>query len=95
MERMMERITIANKDPPKENQLPPQIRNPNLRRNPPQIRQTEPRDQRDQRGPDQQIRPLLQENYVDEGEEIIKELYDFHNNLMDVHDNDFIFLTQE
>jgi hypothetical protein len=58
---------------PRENQPAPQIRNPNFRRNPPQIRQREPRDQREQRGPDQQIRPPLQENYVDEGEEIIED----------------------
>jgi hypothetical protein len=44
---------------------------------------------------DQQIRPPLQENYVDEGEEIIEELDDIHINLMGVNDNDSIFLTQE
>jgi hypothetical protein len=63
MEKMMERLTITDRNPPRENQAAPQIRNPNFRRNPPQIRQRDPRDQREQRGPDQQIRPPLQENY--------------------------------
>jgi hypothetical protein len=53
MEKMMERLTITNRNPPKENQATPQIRNPNFRRNPPQIRQRDPRDQREQRGHDQ------------------------------------------
>jgi hypothetical protein len=95
MERMMERLTITDRNPPRENQAAPQIQNPNFRRNPPQIRQRDPRDQREQRGPDQQIRPPLQENYADEGEEIIKELDDTHINLMGVHDDESIFLTQE
>jgi hypothetical protein len=38
MERMMERLTITDRNPPRENQAAPQIRNPNFRRNPPQIR---------------------------------------------------------
>ena len=92
---MMERLTIADRNPPKENQVAPQIRNPNFRRNPTQIRQRDPRDQREQRGPDQQIRPPLQENYVDEGEDIIRELDDTHINLMGIHDDESIFLTQE
>jgi hypothetical protein len=37
----------------------------------------------------------LQENYVDEGEEVIEELEDTHINLMGIHDNEAIFLTQE
>jgi hypothetical protein len=44
MERMMERLEITDRNPPRENQPGPQIRNPNFRRNPPQIRQREPRD---------------------------------------------------
>ena len=44
MERMMERLTIAERNPPRENQATPQIQNPNFRRNPPQIRQRDPRD---------------------------------------------------
>ena len=47
MERMMERLTIAKRNPPIENQPAPQIRNPNFRRNPPKIRQRDPRDQRE------------------------------------------------
>jgi hypothetical protein len=72
MERMMERLTVAEINPPRDNQAAPQIWNPNFRRNPPQIRQRDPRDQREQRVPDQPIRPPLQENYVDEGEETIE-----------------------
>jgi hypothetical protein len=59
MERMMGRLTIANKNPPWENKAAPQIRNPNFRRNPPYIRQRDLRDQREKRGPDQHIRPPL------------------------------------
>jgi hypothetical protein len=95
MERMMERLTIAERNPPRENQPAPQIRNPNFRRNPPQIRKRDPRDQREQRGLDQQIKPPLQENYADEGEEVIEELEDTLINLMGIHDNEAIFLTQE
>jgi hypothetical protein len=95
MERMMERLTVLDRNPPRENPLAPQVRNPNFKRNPHQIRQKDPRDQREQRGLDQQIRPPLQENYADEGEEVIEELEDTHINLMGIHDNEAIFLTQE
>ena len=54
MERMMERINITDRTPPRENQTGPQIRNPNFRRNPPQIKQ------REQKGPDQQVKPPFQ-----------------------------------
>ena len=91
----MDILQINDRNPPRENHPAPHIQNPNLRRNPPQIRQREPKDQREQRDLDQQIRPPLQENYVDEGEEITKELYDIHINLMGVNDNDSIFLSQE
>jgi hypothetical protein len=83
MERMMEILKINDRNPPRENHPTPQIQNPNFRRNPPQIRQREPRDQRKQRGPDQHIRPPLQENYANEGKDII-ELDDIHINLMGV-----------
>jgi hypothetical protein len=95
MERMMERLDIIDRNPPRENQPGPQIRNPNFRRNPPQIRQREPREQREQRGLDQNIRPHFQENYADEGEETIEGLDDVRINLMGINDNDSIFLTQE
>ena len=88
----MERLIVSERNPPRENQLAPQIRNPKFRRNPPQIRQRDLRDQREQRGPDQQIRPPLQENYANEGEETIEELDDMHINLMGVHDDKAIFL---
>jgi len=95
VEIMMERFMVLDRIPPIDNTPAPQIQNPNFRRNPPQIRQRDPRDQREQRGPDQQIRPPLQENYVDEGEGVIEELEDAHINLMGIHDNEAIFLTQE
>jgi hypothetical protein len=95
IELMLERMTVSDRNPPRDNTPAPQVRNPNFRRNPPQIRQRDPRDQREQRGPDQQIRPPLQENYVDEGGEVIEELEDTHINLMGIHDNEAIFLTQE
>jgi hypothetical protein len=53
MERMMERLTIADRNPPRENHPAPQIRKPNFKRNPPQIIQRDLRYQREQRGPDQ------------------------------------------
>jgi hypothetical protein len=95
MERMMERLTITERNPPRDNQVAPPIQNPNFRRNLPQIRQRDPRDQREQRGPDQQIRPPLQENYADDGEEVLEEFDDTHINLMGIHDDESIFLTQE
>ena len=61
MERMMERIKLNEITPPKENQPNPQNRNrnPNFRRDPPQIRQ---------RDNAQKSRPPFQDNYVDEEE---------------------------
>jgi hypothetical protein len=47
VERMMERLTVTERNPPRENQPAAQIQNPNFRRNPPQIRQRDPRDQRE------------------------------------------------
>jgi hypothetical protein len=60
VERMMERLTMLDKKLLRENPPAPQLQNPKFRRNPPQIRQRDPRDQREQRGLDQQIRPPLQ-----------------------------------
>jgi hypothetical protein len=101
---LLERSNISDKNPPRDDTPTPQIRNPNFRRNPPQIRQRDPRDQRDQRdlrdqreqrGLDPPIKPPLQENYADDGEEVLEELEDTHINLMGIHDNEAIFLTQE
>jgi ribonuclease HI len=101
---LLERSNISDRNPPRDDTPAPQIRNPNFRRNPPQIRQRDPRDQRDQRdlrdkreqrGPDPPIKPPLQENYADDGEEVLGELEDTHINLMGIHDNEAIFLTQE
>lgn len=76
MERMMERININDRNVPRENTTVQQNQNPNPRRNPPQIRQ------REQRGLDQQIRPPFQENYADEGGEVIEEVEENNINLM-------------
>jgi hypothetical protein len=86
MEKMMERLTIIDRNLPRENQAAPQIENPNFRRNPPQIRQRDPRDQREQWGPDEQIRPPLQENNANDGDEVIEEFDDAHINLMGDHE---------
>lgn len=66
MERMMERININDRNVPRENTPTQRNQNPNRRRNNPQIRQ------RDQRGLDQQIRPPFQDNYAEEGMEVIE-----------------------
>jgi hypothetical protein len=47
VELMMEVITVSDKNPPRDNAPSPEVRNPNFRRNPPQIRQRDPRDQRE------------------------------------------------
>lgn len=61
MEKLMERINLNERTPPRENQPNPQNRNRNQNfiRYPPQIRQREI---------DQQIRPPFQDNYMDEEE---------------------------
>jgi hypothetical protein len=47
VERMMERLTVSERNPLRDDPLAPQVWNPNFRRNPPQIRQRDPRDQRE------------------------------------------------
>ena len=66
VERTMERINLNETASPTENQLAPQNRNQNLRRNPPQIKQ------REQRDPDQKIRPPFKENYVNYDGKIVE-----------------------
>ena len=85
----MERIDLNERDTPRENQPTPQNRNQNIRRNPPQIKQ------REQRGPDQQIRPPFQENYADDDGEVVEEVDDNHINVMGINDDETVFLTQE
>ena len=60
----MEIISIADRTLPREDQGVSQIRNLNLRKNQPQIKQREWRGQNDQ----QHIRPPFHENYA--GEEV-------------------------
>ena len=65
--RVMERINLSLRTPPRENQanLKNKNRNPNFKTDPPQNR---PRDN------DQQIRPPFQDNYVDEEGRSLKNL---------------------
>ena len=51
--------------------------------------------QREQRGPDQQIRPPFQENYADEDEGVVEEVEEIQVNLMGINNEDIVFLTEE
>ena len=68
---MMEKISLNERTPPRENQVNPQNRNrnQNFRRDPLQIRQRENY---------QQIRPPFQDNYVDEEEREPEQLEEDH-----------------
>ena len=61
MERILEKINLTDRVPPRENQINPQnrYRNPNFRRDP---------IQNIQRDNDKKIRPPFQENYVNQEE---------------------------
>ena len=85
----MENINVTERASLRENYHAPQNRNQNVRRNPHQIKQ------REQRGPDQQIRPPFKENYPDDDGEIVEEVEDNQINLMGINDDETIFLTQE
>ena len=61
MERVMERLSVDGRPPPKKNQEQPN-RNQNARR--PQTHQNRKRDQRNP--PDPPVRPPFQENYVEQ-----------------------------
>lgn len=82
-------MSINDRNVPRENTPTQQNQNPNPRRNNPQIRQ------RDKRGPDQQIRPQFEENYAEEGREVIEEVEKNQINSMGTNEDDSIFLTQE
>jgi hypothetical protein len=47
LELLLERVNLSDRNPPRDNTPAPLIQNPNFRRNPPQIRQRDPRDQRE------------------------------------------------
>lgn len=85
----MDMISTTNRTPPRENQPTPQIINPKFRRNLTLIKQKE------QKGPDQQVRTPFQVNYIDEEGELVEDMNDTQINLMEVNDNDSSFLTQE
>jgi len=70
VEKMMQRININDQAQMRENQTPLQNRNPNFRRNIPQIKQQE------QKGIDQRVEPPFQENYTDDEGNIIEYLDD-------------------
>ena len=89
MERMLEKINLNDKMPPRENQTNPKNRNRNhnLRRDPMQDRE---------RDNDQQIRPPFQQNYVDQEEETETErLEENHVNLIGSDSEGDAFLTEE
>lgn len=88
---MMERMTLTDRAPPKESQGGPHIKNPNFRRNQPQIKQREPRNPTDQ----QQIRPPFQENYAKEENETADELEENQSNLFCEGEINNVFLTKE
>ncbi len=73
----------------RENQTTPQNRNQNFKRNIPQIKQ------REQNGPDQQVRPPFQENYIDDEGNVIEDLEGNKINLMGINEDETIFLTQK
>ena len=87
MERMMERISLNERMPPRENQANSQNinRNAKFRRDPPQNR---PRDN------DQKIRPPFQDNYVDEERGEIEEPEEGHVKLIGSHNEGDVFLTE-
>ncbi len=87
----MERISIADRNPPRENQGGSQIRNPNFKKIEPQIKQREQRGQNDQ----EQIRPPFQENYAYEEVDILEDPKENQINLFEETEVDHIFLTKE
>lgn len=64
MEKLVEKLTLDKKGICRDQQAPPQIRNPNFKRLQVQIKKREKRNQ----GEQQQIRPPFQENYVEDEE---------------------------
>lgn len=88
MERMLERIKLNERTPPRENQANSQNRNraQNFRRDTSQIKQREN---------NQQIRPPFQQNCVDEEEGEIIEPEESHINLIGSDNEDDVFLTKE
>ena len=89
MERMLEKINMNDRVPPRENQTNPQNRNrnPNFRRDPIQDRQ---------RDNDQQIMPPFQQKYVDQEEERETErLEENQVNLIGSNSENYFFLTEE
>ena len=91
MERMMERMTLTDKISPREPQGVPQVRNPNLRRQQPQIKQRDPINPVDQ----QQIRLPFQESYVEEEHETMEEQEENKMNIFGDGEIDDIFLTKQ
>ena len=87
MERMIEKIKLNEKTPPRDNQANSQIRNrtQNFRRDTPQIKQREN---------DQQIRPPFQQNCADEEGEIMKPEENNVNLISSDNENEY-FLTEE
>ena len=88
MERMMEKISLNERTPPRESQTNIQNmnRSQNFKRDPPQVKQRES---------DQQIIRPFQDNYVDEEERELEQLEEDHLNVIGSDDEDNTFLTEE
>ena len=86
MEKLMERLTVDNRPPPRENQEQ-QNRNQNVRR--PQALQNRQRDQRNPLG--QPVKPPFHKNYVEQeyGNEAEGEIHQLDT------DSSSVFLTKE
>jgi len=85
IERIMDRLENMERKKQWENQQPPPIRNPNFRKNPNTGKNAIL---------DQQSRPPFQENYV-EGSQSLEVEDDTQINLLEIKDEDVVFLTQE
>jgi len=81
----MNRLENIERKTQRENQRPPLIRNPNFRKNPNTGKNAIP---------DQKIRPLFQENYV-EGSQNHEGEDDTHINLLGIKNEDDVFLSHE
>lgn len=86
----MDRISLANRTPPRENQGFPPIINPNFRRNTLKIKQREQRGHADQ----QKIKLPFQENYAGEEPKLTEEPEENQINLFGINEIDKIFSTK-
>lgn len=86
MEKLMDRIENIERKPHRDNKQAPPVRNPNFRKNQYQNQNT------GKNGPDQNIRPLFEENYAQTSHSKDHEK-DTQINLMGLDDEETIFFT--